>query len=734
MNLRISPLTSAVLLAISSPALHAQTAASAHTDKAIELDSVDVHGTRVPSASTPKFTAPLIDTPRSVSVIPQAVIQETAATTLLEALRTVPGITFGAGEGGNPNGDRPFIRGFDSESSIFVDGVRSSGSQSRETFAVEQIEVTKGPSSAYTGRGSVGGSVNLVSKTAKERDFINGSIAVGTDNYTRVTADLNQMLGDSAAFRIAAMSHQNDIPDRGGPENKRWGIAPSLALGLSGDTSATISYYHLNTDNIPDSGLPYNNPNNNPSGSGRPINVPHDTWYGLFSRDFQKSKDDVGTIKIEHHFANSFVLRNTSVWGRTSYDYLWTQPDDSQGNFVVNDGVWRRANSRISQTTALTNQTDLSGQFSTGSILHNFSSGIEIANEETKRDSYTITPNLSGATANGACSSLYGVGAPSGYWCAPIIAPNPRDPWTGTITPANSITRVDTDTRSVWLFDTAELTKQWLLNVGVRWDSFETESTTGTTAPVKNDASFWNYQAGVVYKPATNGSIYVSWGTSSNPPGVDAGDGADGVALTNNDLKPERSKNIELGTKWDVLDGKASVSAAIFRTEKSNARVATGGRGSPQVNAGQQRVDGLELSISGSITERWTMFAGYTYLDSELVETGPAGAASKGNQFPNTPKNSATLWTTYALTPRLSIGGGAYYQDKVYGDANNLKWVPSYTRLDAMASYTVNHNLSLQLNVQNLTDKYYFDKAYAAHYVTVAPGRSAMLSLNFSFD
>lgn len=733
MKPRISPLTSAVVLALSAPAVHAQVAESS-SSKAVELDAVDVQATRVPTASTPKFTAPLIDTPRSVSVIPQAVIQETGATTLLEALRTVPGITFGAGEGGNPNGDRPFIRGFDSESSIFVDGVRSSGSQSRETFAVEQIEVTKGPSSAYTGRGSVGGSVNLVTKSAKQKNFINGSVAIGTDNYTRVTADINQTLGESAAFRIAAMSHQNDIPDRGGPENKRWGIAPSLSLGLGEDTTATIGYYHLDTDNIPDSGLPYNNPNNYPAGSGRPIAVPHDTWYGLFSRDFQRSKDDVGTIKIEHRFANSFILRNTSVWGKTSYDYLWTQPDDSQGNFIVNNGIWRRANNRTSDTTSLTNQTDLSGQFTTGSVLHNFSAGIEIANEKTDRDTYVLTPSLTGAVANGACSRLYGVGAPSGYWCAPVVNPNPRDPWSGSIVRANNITRVDTDTRSAWFFDTAEITEHWLLNAGVRWDSFETESVTGTAAPIQNDATFWNYQAGVVYKPSKSGSIYASWGTSSNPPGVDAGDGADGIALTNNDLKPERSKNIEIGTKWDLLDGTASLSAAIFRTEKNNARVAMGGRGSPQINAGKQRVDGVEISISGNLTDRWTIFAGYTYLDSELVETGPAGAASKGNQFPNTPKNSASLWTTFAVTPKLTVGGGAYYQDKVYGDANNLKWVPSYTRLDAMASYAVNRNLSLQLNVQNLTDKYYFDKAYAAHYVTVAPGRSATLSLNVSFD
>ncbi|MFC6838940.1 TonB-dependent receptor [Xanthomonas theicola] len=297
MTPRATPLASALLLA--QPASDLAQSSDRTPDQATDLDRINVEQDRAPIASTPRFAAPLIDTPRSVGVIPQAVIQETAAATLLEALRTVPGITFGAGEGGNPNGDRPFIRGFDAESSIFVDGVRRSGSQSRETFAIDQIEVTKGPSSAHTGRGSVGGSINLVSKTAKRADFITGSMGVDTDDYARATVDINQTLGDSAAWRIAAMSQGNDIPDRGGPQNKRWGMAPSLAFGLGADTIASIGYSHLDTHNLPDSGLPDSNPFAD-NGDGSPIKVAHDTYYGCYrlrDRDFQRGKNDVGTIK-----------------------------------------------------------------------------------------------------------------------------------------------------------------------------------------------------------------------------------------------------------------------------------------------------------------------------------------------------------------------------------------------------------------------------------------------------
>lgn len=714
------------------------------------LDGVKVRSTVV-NTTSPKFTAPLLDTPRSVTVVPQQVIQQTAATSLLDVLRQVPGITFGAGEGGNPNGDRPIIRGFDSESSVFIDGVRSSGSQSREIFDIEQVEVMKGPSSAYTGRGGVGGSVNLVTKMPTATDFVRASAGVGTDNYYRGTVDWNRQVGADTAIRLNVMGHGNDVPGRNGPDMSRWGIAPSVTFGMHAPTSVTLSYYHLQSDDTPDSGIPYNNPFAATSpyaslnGDGRPTSVPRGTYYGWLARDYQKQSNDVGTILLKHDFGDGWLLRNTTVYARSTNDYIWTQPDDSQGNFLVNGGIWRRNNNRNSNTTNLTNQTDLTGEFETGTLKHSLAAGIELSSEKTHRTSYLVDPaknasdtHNTGSIVNGACSSKYGIGAPSNYWCTSAQNPTPNDPFQGAIIGGQNPTHIVTDTRSAWAFDTVTFNPQWSLNGGVRFDNYRTRSTattttTGAVTRLGNDANFWNYQLGLVYKPAANGSLYVSWGTSSNPPGVDAGDGADGLAVTNQDLKPESSRNIELGTKWDVLGQRLSLTAAVFRSEKTNARVATGGRGSPQINAGKQRVDGVELGFSGQVTERWNVYGGYTYLDSELVKTGPGDAASQGNVFPNTPRNSFTLWTTYAITSQWTVGGGAYYQDKVFGNTANTKWVPSYTRFDAMVSYVVNAHVSLQLNVQNLANRYYFDKAYAAHYASVAPGRVGMLTANFSF-
>lgn len=749
-------MASALGLALASTSAMAAGEASAEArPKADPQDAQNLDGVKVQSTvvntTSPKFTAPLLDTPRSVTVVPQAIIQQTAATSLLDVLRQVPGITFGAGEGGNPNGDRPIIRGFDSESSVFIDGVRSSGSQSREIFDIDQVEVLKGPSSAYSGRGGVGGSVNLVTKLPKADNFVRATAGVGTDNYYRGTVDWNQLIGADSAVRVNVMGHSNDVAGRNGPDMSRWGIAPSVTFGLRSATSVTLSYYHLQSDDTPDSGIPYNNPFAatspyvNLNGDGRPYSVPRGTYYGWLDRDFQKQSNDVGTVLVKHDFGDGWLLRNTTVYARSTNDYIWTQPDDSQGNFLLNGGVWRRNNNRDSSTTNITNQTDLTGEFETGSFKHSVAAGIELSSEKTQRTAYLVDPaknasdtHNTGSIVNGACSSKYGIGAPSSYWCTSAQHPTPDDPFNGLIIGGQNPTRIVTDTRSAWAFDTVTFDPQWSVNGGVRFDSFSTRSTTTTTttgavSKVSNDSNFWNYQFGVVYKPAANGSIYVSWGTSSNPPGVDAGDGADGIAITNEDLKPESSRNVELGTKWDVIDQRLSLTAAVFRSEKTNARVASGGRGSPQINAGEQRVDGLELGFSGELTERWNVYGGYTYLDSELVKTAPADASSQGNVFPNTPRNSFTLWTTYAIGSQWSVGGGAYYQGKVYGNTANTKWVPAYTRFDAMVSYAVNRHLSLQLNVQNLTNRYYFDKAYASHYASVAAGRVGLLTANLSF-
>lgn len=754
-------LASAIGLAITATSAYAADPAA---NNAITLDATSVNGKaeqanteyKVEKASSQKYTAPLVDTPRSVTVIPQQVIKDTNALNLQDALRTVPGITFGAGEGGNPQGDRPFIRGFDAQGDTYLDGVRDTGAQTREIFAIESVEVAKGPNSAIGGRGAAGGTINLVSKRAHLGNSLDGAWTWGSDQTQRYTFDGNYQFSDTVAGRLNLMTHESNVAGRDKVNYDRWGIAPSLAFGLGTPTRVNLDYYHLESDDLPDSGIPYSIPVRGSAArtSAHPSKPQDggdsDNFYGLTDRDFRKSRVDIATFAIEHDLTDALTIKNTLRHGNSMQDYILTQPDDSQGN--VNRGsVWRRANTRVGNTSTTTNQTDLFGEFYLGGLKNSFSTGIELSREESDRTSYDVATSA-GTTVVNNLRRCNGFGAPS-YNCTSLSNPNPDDPWNGAISRNYAGTNTKSNTRALYVFDTLELTPAWLLNMGLRYDHFDTQyrthnangSTTvnakGVAAKGEDTSEFITGQLGLVWKPADNGSIYVSYATSATPPGAQLGEGMEGNPLGNttdragnllaSDMEPEETTNYEIGTKWDLLEERLSLTAALFRTEKENARVQVGT--TSYENVGETRVQGIELSASGKLTNKWQVFAGYTYMQARQIDGGPLGKANDGNQLPNTPNNSASLWTTYQVTPKFTVGGGAFYVDDVFGNVANTTMVDSYVRYDAMAAYKLTKNVDLQLNVQNLTNEVYYDKAFSTHFANQAAGRTALLTTSVHF-
>ncbi|PSJ38493.1 TonB-dependent receptor [Sphingomonas deserti] len=771
------------------------------TDTAIDEGSY-----KADTADSPKFTAPLIDTPRSVTVIPAQVIRDTASASLTEALRTVPGITLGAGEGGNPLGDRPFIRGFDAQASTYLDGVRDIGAQSREIFAIEQIEVVKGSNSALGGRGSAGGSLNLVSKMPTADRFAAASGSLGNADYKRATIDINQPVGENIGVRLNAMWHDQDVAGRDAIYQKRWGIAPSFKLGLEGPTGLTVSYYHLETDELPDSGIPYlYTIANAPAGvtetgpaeefstiGGRSVKVPRGAFYGLEARDFRDTRVDNFTLRFEHDFGNGISIRNTSRWGRSEQNYIWTQPDDSQGNVYGTNAaspataggqVWRRINTRNGEAEGMINQTDLFGTFDTGGIGHSFAASLEFSWEKASNGNYVSNAATGAAIATGSaitprCTSA----AIARYNCTSIDNPNPSDPWVSyasdTSTTLADIVKSAPKTRTVSeaktiavsLFDTITITDSLLINLGGRFDQVETNVSPGLAATsTANRAYFvrkddlWTYQAGIIFKPAENGSIYVSTATASTPPGSFLAQGTEGNALNTTAqeltdlLKVEKTQSYEIGTKWSLFDDSLALTLAAFRTDTKNARTAV--ENGVVAYIGDRRIDGIEFGFNGNITPEWNVFGGYTYMDSEIRDGGIttttvnnvaffAPSVNTGKRFPNTPKHSLTAFTNYKVTPEFTIGGGAIYMSKVYGGYSDLRTVqngavvitkelarkvPGYTRFDANASYALTDALQVQLNLQNLTNKRYYDRAYSSHYANQAAGRTAILTLNVKY-
>ena len=720
--------------------------ASAMAQQETTLSTVNVEAAaenafKAESSSQGKFTAPLLDTPKTVQIINEELIKQTGATSLQEALKSTPGITFGNGEGGNPSGDQPFIRGMDAQSSTFVDGMRDIAAGTREVFNLESVEVIKGADSAYAGRGGAGGSINLTTKKAKNENFISGDVGLGTDKYFRGTLDINRKINETTGIRLNAMGHSADVPGRNGPDNKRWGIAPTVTFGMGTATEVTLAWQHLQTDNTPDGGVPYLYSNGAmgklPGGSTVRPTYGNDraNWYGLHNRDFEKEKSDLFTASVTHKFTDTNKIRNSLRYSKTKQDYVWTQPDDSKGN-AINGFVWRRGNARVSDTTTLQNVTEFTGKEQTGSIGHTYAFGLELSKEKADVRSGAIQ-------SGGSCTAV------SDPWCTTLSNPSGANAvWDIPVTLPAQATINKIDTVALYGFDTLKLNEQWLVNAGLRVDHYKLSASgpAGGRGANKYDAynlsrsdTLFNYQLGVVYKPAANGSIYASIGTSSRPGGSTLGNGSEDLTTTTAalaDLKPEKTKSIELGTKWDLLDKRMNLTAAVFRNEVSNVRIsdATG-----TYMGGDKVVNGLELGFTGQILSNLSVFGGYTFMDSEQKNVG-IGAVANGQPFTNTPKHSFSLWTSYKPMPKLTLGLGVTAQSSVnasyaVGSDGGIvtKGASGYARYDAMMAYQIDKNLSFQLNVYNLGNKVYYTGVRSPHYANMGAGRSAVASLKFMY-
>ena len=652
----------------------------------------------------------LADAPQTVTVIPQAVIEQRNATTLRDVLRNVPGISMQAGEGGVPNGDNLTLRGFNARTDIFVDGVRDLGGYFRDSFDLDSVEVVKGPASAQSGRGSTGGIINQVSKRPGLAPDFAANLGGGTDDYGRVTLDLNQPLEGwipGAALRLNLMYHRQDTPGRDGPDQERWGIAPTLALGLGTPTRLLLSWYKLNQDNTPDYGIPWIP--NTASPTLAPLfdhiaPVPFDTWYGVARRDYEKTATDIGTVRLEHDLNEDWTLTQTLRFVTVDRDSVVTAPRFNAGATTIRSEL----QSRDQVDENFTSQTNLIANLGDGPIRHGLLLGLELVRESEI--------NYLRAQA---------VAPPATPWDHPD--PN-RDPGSPVVR-TGAFNEAISSTVALYAFDTIKLGERFELTGGLRWDDYETSYNQINAAHVQtgafdNAGSRFSYRLGAVWHPARDASVYVAWGTSFNP-------SAEGLTLTalNQDLPPEESRTWEAGAKWDALNGKLLVSGAIFRTDKTNART-TDTLTSIITLSGEQRVQGAELAVTGKLTPAWMIFGGYTFLDSEITDS--ANPLEVGRELPNTPRHSLSLWTSYRFLERGTLGAGAQYVASRFANTINTRQPDAYWTFDAMASWDVTDKLTLQLNAYNLADERYLDSLGGGHAV---PGqaRSAVLSLGFRF-
>lgn len=681
--------------------------------------------------SSPKYTEPLRDIPQTITVIDKETIEAQGATTLRDVLRNVPGLTVTAGEGGNVGGDNLTLRGFSARNDIYVDGSRDLSPQNRDPFNLEQVEVVKGPSSATTGRGSTGGTVNLVTKSPNLRPTYKFDFTGGTDKTKRITGDINiplerLKLGTQNAFRVNFVGHDSTYAGREDVRSSRYGIAPTLLLGLTKKTTLTLGYFFLGQENIQDYGIPFVPPTNRVlvAYQDRPAPVPRSNFYGYIDLNKEYLRSNLGTITLNHVFNDRMTLRNQFRYDHSTRDSIATPGrfnNDNSGTLLN-----REIKAWLTTDQTYDNQTDFTARFNTGFIEHSVVTGAEFVHENSRR--------FTRSAANGSTN---------------LFNPNPRDVYPGIIytNPLPGI--VKADTQAVYAFDTLKLHPKFELSGGLRYERYNAEgdlppsiSLPTATAPVifgatrtrvdKTDNLF-NVRLAAIYKPVQIGSFYASYGTSSNP-------SLSGLIYENatvTSLAPEKTRTLEAGTKWDLFDGRLLVTGAVFRVEKTNARTPQPD-GTLQILDGKQRVDGIELGITGNITNRWNLLTGYTLLDSEIVESNGFTLVNGvriyevGRRFINTPRNSFNFWSTYRLPFNISVGGGTRFVDLRYANTINTRFVDSYWLVEATASYQITKHIDIRLNGYNLGNKYYFDRISGGHAVP-GPGRSLLVSTGFRF-
>lgn len=760
--LRLSVLTTGIALGL--PALAAGATASGSMS-ATQLAPVNVEGAynpyKVDEVQSSKFTQPLLDTPQTINVISHDAILQQGATTLTDALRNSPGVgTFYVGENGSTaTGDAVYMRGFDAAGSIFVDGVRDLGSISRDVFDTEQVEVIKGPDGTVYGRTTPTGAINMATKQPFLGDAVTATLGYGSWNQKRATADWNQVLGERAALRLNVMDQRSGVPGRDDVRNDRWGVAPSLAFGLGTPTTVYLDLLHVAQDNVPDGGVPtlglpgYSSPDPaRPFLSNAP-KVDPSNFYGT-DADHDHVKSDMATVIVHHALSDNAALHDTLRWGRTHEEYLLTAFMGNAARLLTPDpldpSTWTiaRSNPTFKDQTnrILTNQLNLTLNFAAGGVTHNLSAGVELTREELATGGYAALDGSTWSPAN-------------------LYAPDP-DTASGLVTGDNGTwSRARTDTAGLYAFDTLHFGERWLLTIGGRMDRYDTDyrsvvacggrstpacGSLPTGAPVPGlDAgkrgTLASYKLGLVYKPATNGSVYANFATGAEPPGGNTL--AFSASASNSDnptFDPQKARTVEIGTKWNVLGNQLRLTAALFRTVVSNL-VAQDPVDLQYYQVGHERVQGIELGAVGQLTQHWSLTAGYTVMNTHAdggiisSQNTPSAPSTNGsNTLAYLPKSSFTTWSTWRLPHHLTLSAGARYSGEMQRGHDGAVGTPEYTDaywvFDAMAGYAINKHVALQLNVYNLFDKDYVAAINKSGYrYTPGAPRSALLTLNLHY-
>ncbi|WP_309750962.1 TonB-dependent siderophore receptor [Novosphingobium sp.] len=641
-----------------------------------ERPSVEISGTKTGTAA--------IDTPQSVVTLGRERLDDQGVESLGEALRFVPGVTIGQGEG---HRDQVILRGQASTADFYLDGLRDDAQYYRPLYNVQQIEVLKGANALLFGRGGGGGVINRTSKQAQlGRTSLGASGAIDSFGGWSLAGDLNLPVSENAALRING-TYENFDNDRDLFGGHFIGLAPTLTLAPADGTRVVLAYEYAADDRVIDRGVP--------SLGGRPIGGYDQAFFGSASVNTGSVDAHIARIRIDQELGEGLTLDVTGQYAFYDKQYANLLPGVATASTVSFSG-YEDTNTRSNWI----GQTNLVWKGQTGGIGHTLLVGGEISDQSTGATRRNV---LFAASGGGTAASATLPLAQS--FSFPAIS------WTGLVT--NGQTKVKS--RSLYIQDQIELAP-WLQVIGgVRYDRFQISAVNLlTSVPSARTDNKWSPRLGLVLKPQENLSLYASYARSFLP---QSGDQFSSLNPTFQSLEPEAFRNLEAGAKWDVKPG-LSLTLAAFQLDRSNTRVADPANPGFWLLTGSSRAHGIEAAVAGRITPQWQLSLGYTWQEGEIRTATTAAPA--GRQLDKLPHHQASAWTRYDLTPRFGLGLGVLHQAGQYATISNAVRLPAYTRIDAAAFFDVSDKFALQLNVENLTDANYYASAHTDN--NIQPG------------
>lgn len=678
-----------------------------------ELEKVTVLGERetgydaTSSQSATKTETPLIDTPQAITVITQELIQDQAMQGMADVVRYVPGVGMAQGEG---NRDTPIFRGSSSTADLFIDGMRDDVQYFRDLYNIERVEALKGSNAMIFGRGGSGGVLNRVTKQADGETRRDLSLQAGSWNRLRATADVSDAINDNAAFRINALVEETDS-FRDDVSASRRGINPTASLLFGENTDLSLGVEHFEDERTADRGIS--------SLLGKPVDVDPSTFFGDPERSFAEIEANTFSALWEHGFTNGANLRNRTLVGRYDKFYQNVFP----GAARADDTVTLSAYNTETRRDNLLNQTDLVFVANTGSIEHKLLVGAEFGRQET--DNFRETGYFSDTCATATTTSVR------------VSLANPR--YTGPICFKQSASDADNHgvarTGALYVQDQIEFSPNWLAVIGLRYDHFELDLRNNRTGlDLASSDSLVSPRVGLIYKPQANVSIYANMGKAFLPR---SGEQLASLSLTNQSLEPEEFSNLELGAKWDISP-RLAATAAVYRLTRSNVAVVDPLDASKLVllAGDSQHVEGVELGLSGKISENWSVMGGFAYQDArttQAVETSPGTVLPAGRILAQVPRRTFSLWNRYDFTSRWGAALGVIARDKMFTSTSNAVTLPGYARVDGAVFFALNENIQMQLNVENLLDREYFASAHSDTNISPGSPRAVNLGLHLSF-